>query len=619
MKLKVRDKTNKKDISTHESNTPVIDNFVLPDDVLSELPSYLFVDNDSKLIQREPPSMSKKVMALFDYWTFVDLIYFHGGSSNFSQCHRDLMSWHLRPDASQKQLILEARGHLKSTLLSVGKTLWRIYQNPNIRILVGTESLKLSKAFIREIKAYLEDEWLQENVWNARPHISGRLIPVMDRAGKQRRIEKYNDDTEALDKKVVWRADAIQVLRSKKLKEPTVTAASVGQTNTGAHVDEVILDDVVTFDNVKTVDKIETVFSWAYDITSILDPPYLDHSLVDAFRACSPAHWKKMVRWAISGGYTTVIGTRYDESDYYGYLIDYHEALSYDIHLRNIYKNGVDDTDGYHWPEKWNNQYEAQVRAELEKSGSKGRKRFNSQYLNKIIVDEDIVLAWHKINWFISDQVKLLDNGFVQIKNKTTGAIEAEIKPYLCIDPAATVSKTSDFTCLTVGGYNSLRNSHYNHFYVLDLRMGRYFQDEWVDHMYNLCQKWSINTVSIESVVFANTLSRTIRDVYFEKYWPLVMRDWNPGTTTSKYERIESALYPLIHTGMFHMSASCQMNRALKGQFDGFGKETVKDDGPDTIHMVAKIALPVQASTKGRKFKKPNMRVNHRYGGVKYG
>ncbi len=149
--------------------------------------------------------------------------------------------------------------------------------------------------------------------------------------------------------------------------------------------------------------------------------------------------------------------------------------------------------------------------------------------------------------------------------------------------------------------------------------MGRFFQDEWVKHLYALADKWAINTVSIESVVFSNTLSRTIRDVYFPKYRPIILREFYPGNQTSKYERVELALYPLLHTDMFHMAESCKMNRALKGQFDGFGKDTVKDDGPDTIHMVAKVAQPVQASSKVVKFKKPGMRVNRRYGGVQYG
>lgn len=615
MRLKVRNQVVEQ-VSTHEASAPNALRFELPDDIREQLPSYLITSNESSSIEREIPSMAKKTIALFDYWTFIDILYFHGGSSNFSECHRDLMSWHLRTDASLKQLVLEARGHLKSTLLSVGKTLWRIYQNPNIRILVGTESLKLSKSFIREIKAYLEDDWLQENVWNSRPHISGRLVPVMDKTGRQRRIEKYGDETEAADKKVVWRADAIQVLRNKKLKEPTVTAASVGQTNTGSHVDEVILDDVVTFDNTATMEKIQKVADWVYDIASILDPPYMDYECLEAFRTCSPAHWKKMARWAVLGGRVTVIGTRYDESDYYGYIQDNQKELSYDVHVRNIYKNGVDDTEGYHWPEKWTQPYEDQVRAELERSGAKGRKRFSSQYLNRIIVEEDIVLAWHRIVWFSSSQVSLLDNGFTRIRDNN-GQVQAEIKPYICLEPAATVSTTSDFTSISVGGYNGLDNNYYGHFFVLEMKMGKFFQDEWVKYLYEMCDRWRINSATIESVVFSNTLQRTIRDVYFKQYRPLVLRDWYPGNQTSKYDRIEASLYPLLHSDMFHMAESCKMNRALKGQFDGFGKSTVHDDGPDNLQMLSKVAIPQKANNVVN-LVQPKMRVNSRHGGVSY-
>lgn len=615
MKINIRKpKSNTIEVSSFAADVqPIEDTFELPDDVKSSLPSYLFVDNNTKN-EKEliPPTQSQKVLALFDYWTFLDIINFHGGSDAFATCHKELMKWNLREGASQRQLVLEARGHLKSTLLSVGKTLWRIYQNSNIRILVGTESLKLSKAFIREIKAYLEDDWLQKHVWNSRPHIPGRLIPVMDKTGKQRRIEKYHDDTEAADKKVVWRADAIQVLRDKKLKEPTVTAASVGQVNVGLHVDEVILDDVVTFDNVSTMDKIEKVFSWIYDITSILDPPYMDYSLLRKFQACSPAHWKKMTRWAVSGGAMTVIGTRYDENDYYAHILENQKALNFDVHVRNIYLNGVDASDGYRWPEKWSEGYEQQVRAELEKAFADGRKRFNSQYLNKIIDEETLVLAWHKLVWFDPSQCKLEDNGFVTIRDKN-GKVEATIRPYLCIDPAATVSKTSDFTAICVGGY-----SEQKHFYVLDFLMKKFMEDQWVEKMYLLADKWGLNSASIESVVFSNTLSRTIREVYFSKYRPLVLRDWYPGNQQSKQERIELTLYPLIHSGMFHITSSCKSNTTLKGQFDGFGKQTVKDDGPDVLQMTAKVALPVKPS-KLVKFRKPKMTIDKRRGGIQYG
>ena len=123
---------------------------------------------------------------------------------------------------------------------------------------------------------------------------------------------------------------------------------------------------------------------------------------------------------------------------------------------------------------------------------------------------------------------------------------------------------------------------------------------------------------TIESVVFSNTLHKMIREVYFSQYRPLVLREWSPGTTQSKWDRIEQTLYPLLHSEMFHMSSSQQSNRVLKSQFDGFGKETIKDDGPDVLQMLAKVAVNVQPN-KIVKFRKPKQHIDRRYGGISYG
>src|SRR5512141_1086420 len=169
--------------------------------------------------ERVIPPYNQKVRALFDFWEFVDLIQFRGGKKAFAQCHYELITW-ADTHGKDRELILMPRGHLKSTIMSVARKLWRIYQNPNVRIYVGTSTRFLATAFVRQIKQYLEDPFLQEYVWNDRPHIDGRLVPLMDRTSRSRR----NDlgDTEAADKKVVWRADAIQVVRSDIMSEPTV-------------------------------------------------------------------------------------------------------------------------------------------------------------------------------------------------------------------------------------------------------------------------------------------------------------------------------------------------------------------------------------------------------------
>ncbi len=95
---------------------------------------------------------NNKVKALHDIWTFAELIGYEGGKKNFAAIHRKLAGFVTAPQLApvclldkgfskqkynRRRLVLMPRGHLKSTVCSVLYTLWRIYRNPYIRILVG--------------------------------------------------------------------------------------------------------------------------------------------------------------------------------------------------------------------------------------------------------------------------------------------------------------------------------------------------------------------------------------------------------------------------------------------------------------------------------------------------
>jgi hypothetical protein len=264
---------------------------------------------------------------------------------------------------SRRKMVLMPRGHLKSTIGSVGKTLWLIYKNPNIRIFVGCGNLGLSSAFMREMKAYLEDTFLIQHVWNARPHYEGPLIPKMSKTMGLDRHRPDKNETQAADHKVIWTSDAIQVIRPDRLREPTVMVGSVGTIKTGFHFDHLVFDDIQTYDNTKTPQLIEVTMKWVDDLESVLDPYSPERDL---------------------GGSVDVLGTRYQQNDYYGYCLEGLEYVSYDLMLKNIYQNGVDNSDGYLWPEKWNDEEEKMMRGKLRRNP----KRFASQYLNRIIADE---------------------------------------------------------------------------------------------------------------------------------------------------------------------------------------------------------------------------------------
>jgi hypothetical protein len=510
-----------------------------------------------------------------------------------------------------------------STILSVLWTLWRIYQNPNIRIFVGTEGLKLSKAFIREIEQYLVDDFNKEYVWNARPHIPGPLIPDMDSLGKSRRsiIRDVSSEfgeaitlSESKTTKKVWRAEAIQVVRTRTLKEPTVTAGSVGQTSTGFHFDEVIFDDVHTFDNCSSETKIEKVFSWIYDIESVLDLPYVDIELVEALSQCLGNNFKFARKWCVSGGRMSVIGTRYDDADYYGHILDNLESLNFSAYERSIYINGVDSSDGYLWPQMWNEEVEKQKKAQfITKHGATGLARYYSQYHNKIVNLEDAVLDWRKVNFIQPQFVRLDDDKFVSIF-RPDGTLLAEFRPILVIDPTSTAGKKSDFCAMAVGGV-------VNHtMYIIDFWMKKERPEVWIEKMWELVEKWNLHSVTIELVGGFKVLEFTINRMWVQepdKYRPISIKTYSPGQSEQgKLERIETLLSPVVHNSLLYLPLHCSRDEELRKQFQFFGRETSKDDGPDVLAILKEV---YSQSKRPSKVKSNIIRVvNSRWGGIEY-
>jgi len=545
-----------------------------------------------------PPSEDKKKKALVSFWTFVDLIGFHGGRHQFSKCHKELTDWALDGNRSSRRLVLMPRGHYKSTLLAVARTLWRLYQNPNIRIFIGSADFALSKSIIREIKTYLEDEELQEKLWNNRPHKEGRLVPHMDKVGKQRR---QSHDTEADDKKIVWRADAIQVVRDDILKEPSVVAGSVGSTATGFHYDEVIFDDVVNFENIDTEAKRDKLFRWIYDMESVLDPRQFDEELYERFQKIEKSNQRLgfFKSSCYLGDTVLAVGTRYDPEDYYQHIIDNQEALGFEVFERNIYQNGSDNSKGYLFPEKFTEAMENRLRASMSD------RRFASQYLNQIIAKGTQILSWENINFIHKQNIICKQPNTASVLK---GETYKQIRLKAVVDPAATYHEYSDYTCIAVGGLDDD-----NEFYVVDMYLDKQPFSVWVNKMFDLLDRWNLSAVTIEVAGFQKQLIHSIREM-FNKRRPITIREWVPSPKEDKYSRIEAALQPLISNGMFHMNQEISKLRGIQDQFNLFGRSSAKDDAPDACAMLKAISISPASvmqpfnPTKKRAF-------NNRYGG----
>jgi len=179
------------------------------------------------------------------------------------------------------KLILMPRGSYKSTAITVGRTLKKITENPNLRILIASETQRNAIRFAKEIKTQLEEN----------PRF--KLL-----YGK---LENKNN---------TWKeGEFIVNNRTVVKKEPTVMASSLEKgTIVGLHFDMIILDDVVSRNNINSPEQVEKTIEYYKLLLSILEP----------------------------GGEILVIGTRWGFYELYSWLLDPEgtEADTTDVFIR---------------------------------------------------------------------------------------------------------------------------------------------------------------------------------------------------------------------------------------------------------------------------------------------
>ena len=416
--------------------------------------------------------------ALFSIVAFAELIKFQGGWDNFGECHTELANFISKPQldkegqnllryqgdekaAGLRRLILMPRGHLKSTINTTLYTLWRLYRNPELRIFVGSNKQTLSFSFIRELRQWLENEELQKTVWNNRPHISGNLIPELNTRSRQRNRNSDVEDTDSVDRKLIWNNTALQVNRTSYFKEPSVFAGSVGTSATGQHYDLIILDDLIDFKNTESELRKERTEEWIQDIESILNPVQL---------VLCPGGFTDTV-----GGEMVISGTRYAVDDYYGFLLERLDELQYVSHVRNIYKNGSDSKEGYLWHEKYNDMIINALKARTSP------RRFSSQYLNTVYEKDISLFDLSRVAVIARDEISFRGNQVIL----TVDNRQEIVNPIVCIDPAFSTGKAGDDCAIVVGC--KLRDGRT---VVLDAALDRMEAKEVVQTTLAFCDKY---------------------------------------------------------------------------------------------------------------------------------
>jgi len=179
--------------------------------------------------------------------------------------HGDLVRELNLPD--RNKLLLIPRGHLKSSIVTVGWSIQQVLINPNTRILLTNAVWDLSRKFLREITGLLQDK-----------------SPLSDIFGQfNGKGSKFTEDEITISQRTIG-----------TVKEPTIQTGGVEKAVTGAHFDIIIHDDLVEENNIGTPEQIQKIIRFRQNCLDLLDP----------------------------GGIELIIGTRWAMGDLYGFLIE---------------------------------------------------------------------------------------------------------------------------------------------------------------------------------------------------------------------------------------------------------------------------------------------------------
>ncbi len=231
----------------------------------------------------------------------IDLLASHVLGYQIRPFHLEMLRF--QSEATDTCLQLAPRGFGKSTILTITRAVYEILRNPNIRILIASNTQLQSEVFLREIKFHLENN---------------------------PRVLEYFGSFASEDK---WDTREIIVApRTSSAKESTVTCVGVGGPVASRHYDLIVADDIVDEENSRTDIQREKVKTWWY---KTLLP------------CCEPE------------GRIFLTGTRYHYLDLYGYLIQNEYQEKHQV-IPAIASDGSTP-----WPEKFSREWLEEKRQQM--------------------------------------------------------------------------------------------------------------------------------------------------------------------------------------------------------------------------------------------------------------
>lgn len=205
-----------------------------------------------------------------------------------------------------RQLDLWPRGHLKTHIITIGKSIQEYLNNANIRTLLAGAALDNSKKNLRKIKSVFETNTLLH--W-----LFPECIPDTSTKGGK------------------WTETEICLPRTKNLPESTFKAVGVGGQTAGWHFDVLRKDDLIDEKTERSPENMEKIIEWHLLTKNLLESPTM--------------------------GVDHLIGTRWNNGDLYQYIIDHEKEYTVNT-IAALTKDGAPV-----WPERFTKEGLLDMRA----------------------------------------------------------------------------------------------------------------------------------------------------------------------------------------------------------------------------------------------------------------
>lgn len=168
------------------------------------------------------------------------------------EAHRPLCDY-LTYDQSMRKMVLMPRGHLKSTIGTIGRSMQRAVRAPShYRCCIQNENATKAASFLWEIKQH----WIKNEALRM---LYPELVP-----------EKFSGPGSD------WAQDSASINRSSVFKESTWTTIGAGGSAVGLHFNHIIPDDIIGEQHKASRADMERVKVWNRGQEALLDNPDTD-------------------------------------------------------------------------------------------------------------------------------------------------------------------------------------------------------------------------------------------------------------------------------------------------------------------------------------------------------